>query len=211
MLTVGVVGAAAILGLSAGFSPGPLLALVIAQTIRHGTREGIKVSVAPLVTDAPIIALSVFLISRFADIHNMLGLISIAGGLFVIYLAWETFRAKHPSADIAQGQIQSLGRGIAVNALSPHPYIFWITVGSPMIIRAYREGPAHAILFMLSFYICLIGAKVLVSYLVGRTKRIFTEKVYRFIMGFLGLALFVFAIVLIRDGLSLLTILTKFP
>lgn len=206
-----LLGAGVILGLSAGFSPGPLLALVIAQSIRYGTREGIKVSIAPLVTDAPIIAISVFLVSCFADIHGVLGLISIAGGLFIFYLAWETLSAKHPSTDIAEGQVQSLGRGIAVNTLSPHPYLFWITVGSPMIIRAYREDPAHAILFLLSFYICLIGAKVLVSYLIGRTKRIFTGKVYRFIMVFLGLALFGFAVVLVRDGLALLKMFTKFP
>ena len=89
-------GAAAVLGLSAGFSPGPLLALVIAQTLRYGTREGIKVSIAPLVTDAPIIAISVFLISRLAKIHSVLGLISIVGGIFVIYLAWETIPRKSP-------------------------------------------------------------------------------------------------------------------
>lgn len=205
------VGAAIVLGLSAGISPGPLLALVIAQTIRYGTREGIKVSIAPLVTDAPIIAVSVFLVSRFADVRGLLGLISIAGGLFVVYLAWETVSAKQLSADIAQGRAESLGRGIIVNALSPHPYIFWITVGSPMIIRAYRENPVYAVLFILSFLACLIGAKVLVAYLVGRTKRVFTGKVYRIIMGLLGLALFVFAVVLLRDGLVMLNVLTKFP
>ena len=206
-----LIGAAVVLGLSAGISPGPLLALVISQTMRYGTREGIKVAIAPLVTDAPIIAVSVFLVARFADIRGLLGLISIAGGLFVIYLAWETLSAKQPSADMAQGQAESLGRGIIVNALSPHPYIFWITVGSPMIIRAYRESPLHAVLFILAFLACLIGAKVLVAYLVGRTKRVFTGGVYRTIMALIGLALFAFAVILIRDGLAMLKILTKFP
>jgi threonine/homoserine/homoserine lactone efflux protein len=206
-----LIGAAAVLGLSAGFSPGPLLALVIARTMRYGTGEGIKVSLAPLITDAPIIAISVFLVSRFAAMNSVLGAISLAGGLFVLYLAWETFRAQHPSADIADNRAGSIGRGIAVNALSPHPYIFWITVGSPIIIRSYRESPVWAILFIFSFLLCLIGAKVLIAILVGRSKGILTGKVYHVIMGFLGLALFVFAVILIRDGFALLGILTKFP
>ena len=79
-----------------------------------------------------------------------------------------------------------------------------MTVGSPIIIRAYTESPANAAVFIISFLICLIGAKVFVACLVGRTKKFFTGKVYRFIMGFLGPALFVFAVLLIWDGFALL-------
>ncbi len=206
-----LIGGAVVLGLSSGFAPGPLLALVIAQTLRYGPREGIKVSIAPLITDAPIIALSVFLVSRFAGMQPVLGIISLAGGLFVLYLAWETFRAQNPSADAVSDRAGSIGKGITVNALSPHPYIFWITVGSPIIIRSYRESPASAIFFILSFLTCLIGAKVIIALLVGRSKKILTGKTYRAIMGFLGIALFVFSIILIRDGLALSGIMTKFP
>lgn len=43
-----------IFGLSAGISPGPLLALVISETLKFGRKEGIKVAIAPLITDIPI-------------------------------------------------------------------------------------------------------------------------------------------------------------
>ena len=45
---IALLTAAAVYGLSAGFSPGPLLALVIAQTIRFGFREGARAAMAPL-------------------------------------------------------------------------------------------------------------------------------------------------------------------
>ena len=50
-----------LLGLSAGLAPGPMLALVLAQTLRHGTREGCKVALTPLVTDPPIILVTLVL------------------------------------------------------------------------------------------------------------------------------------------------------
>ena len=53
-----LVSAGLVYGLSAGFSPGPLMALVISQTLKHGIREGAKVAVAPLITDLPIILLA---------------------------------------------------------------------------------------------------------------------------------------------------------
>lgn len=54
------------LGLYAGFSPGPLLILVISQTLKHGYKEGVKVAFAPIITDVPIILITVlFFINGF--------------------------------------------------------------------------------------------------------------------------------------------------
>jgi hypothetical protein len=56
MITALVSGA--FLGFSCGLAPGPMLALVLAQTLRHGPREGCKIALTPLVTDAPIITVA---------------------------------------------------------------------------------------------------------------------------------------------------------
>jgi threonine/homoserine/homoserine lactone efflux protein len=37
-----------ILGLSAGFAPGPLLALVVSETLQHDMKAGVKVALAPI-------------------------------------------------------------------------------------------------------------------------------------------------------------------
>jgi threonine/homoserine/homoserine lactone efflux protein len=65
---------------------------VLAQTLRHGPREGCKIALTPLVTDAPIIALALALAAKMAQLRLLLGIVSIAGGAFVLYLAWEGFR-----------------------------------------------------------------------------------------------------------------------
>jgi len=56
----------AALGLSAGLSPGPLLALVIVQTLTYSVREGVKVAAAPLVTDLPIVLAALALTAGLA-------------------------------------------------------------------------------------------------------------------------------------------------
>ena len=205
------ISAAVVFGLSAGFSPGPLLTLVIAQTLKHGVKEGVKVSLAPLVTDAPIICITLLVLSFLSHIHAVLGWISIAGGCFVVYLAFSTFRAAHPDMQTSGKQAQSLGKGIAVNALSPHPYLFWITVGSPFILRAWEKGLPSAIAFVLSFMVCLVGSKILVAILVGKTRHFLTGNIYRYTMRVLGVLLFVFALLLFRDGIAMLSPGAKFP
>lgn len=71
-----------ILGLSAGFAPGPLLALVISETLHHNIRSGVKVALSPIVTDLPIILASLLIFAKLADFNTALGIISLGGGFF---------------------------------------------------------------------------------------------------------------------------------
>lgn len=76
----------AMLGLSAGVAPGPLLAMVIAQTLQHNTREGIRVAAAPVLTDLPIIPVGILLFSSLPEPDFVLGIMSFVGSAFVMYL-----------------------------------------------------------------------------------------------------------------------------
>lgn len=137
---ISLFSAGLVYGLSAGFSPGPLLMLVIAQTLQHGVKEGVKVAAAPVLTDLPIIIVSLAVLSRLADFKPVLGLISLAGGIFVAYMAWGNFRTSVPETTANPAAPKSLLRGVAANALNPHPYLFWLTVGGPTMIGGRREG-----------------------------------------------------------------------
>jgi len=59
-----------VLGVSAGFAPGPLLTLVISETLQHDIKSGVKVALAPIITDLPIIILS-----KLTNFHDILGII----------------------------------------------------------------------------------------------------------------------------------------
>ncbi|MFO7974191.1 MAG: LysE family translocator [Candidatus Hydrogenedentota bacterium] len=191
-----------VLGLSAGFSPGPFLALVISQSLKHGAREGIKVAVAPLLTDAPIILLSTSVLTYVANSHIFLGGITVCGSLFLSYLAYESFRTTGFEPNLQGIAPRSLGKGMLVNFLNPHPYLFWLTVGAPIIVQGWEESPAIAAVFLAGFYACLIGAKVLVAISVGKSRRFLRGKFYRYIMRVLGVLLLCFALLLFRHALE---------
>ena len=61
-LILRAVGTGLLFGASAGLAPGPLLALVVAESVRGGTGCGIRVAAAPLLTDTPIVIGSVLLV-----------------------------------------------------------------------------------------------------------------------------------------------------
>jgi threonine/homoserine/homoserine lactone efflux protein len=192
------------LGLTAGISPGPLLTLVISETLKHGRIEGIKVAVSPLFTDVLIVAASVFIFKGLSLFSAMLGFISLLGGLFIAYLGWETISTKA----LVAGQsvsANSLRKGILANLLNPHPYIFWITVGAPLAIKAYQTSIFAIIGYFLAFYFCLTGSKILIAHLVSKSKSFISNSVYIWIMRVIGISLFVFSGFFIYEGVKFIS------
>ncbi len=193
-----------VLGFSAGISPGPLLALVVSQTLRHNFIEGVKIAVAPLLTDVPIVLLSTFLLMSLAKTNTILGIISLAGCIFLCWLAWETATQSKVQMNLNKAEPRSYLRGIVTNFLSPHPYLFWISVGSPLIVKGYQENPLNPALFLVSFYLLIVGSKIGVAYIITRYRHFLEGKAYQVIMKILGLILFLFALVFFKDGIQLL-------
>ena len=119
-LVVGVL-VGVMFGLSAGFAPGPLLTLVITQTLQHNTKEGVKVVAAPVMTDVPIVLISFFILNELSTLGPNFGVIAAVGCLYVLYLAYETLRTGPVRVNTSLLQPKSLRKGAVVNALNPHP------------------------------------------------------------------------------------------
>lgn len=198
-LTIGV-----ILGLSAGVAPGPLLTLVISETLQNDIRAGVKVALAPVITDVPIIMLTLFILVKLSGFHKILGIISCMGGGFVLYLGWQNIVTKGVELNLEGVRPNSLAKGIIVNTLNPHPYLFWFGVGGPTVTKAMNQGLAAPLAFMGSFYFLLVGSKILIAVLVGKSRSFLVGNGYIYTMRLLGVALCVLAIVLFRDGFKLL-------
>ena len=194
---------ALVLGMGAGLAPGPLLALVMTESLRGGARAGMRVAVAPLITDTPVVALSWALAGSLDPDSPWLALLSLGGALVVGQIAVEQWRAVLPDADAtpAAGS-RSLLRGAAVNLLSPHPWLFWITLGGPLLASAANESPWRAVAFLTVFYLLLVGTKLVLAVLTGRWGRSLTGVGYRRVCRVLALVLLAFALQLGWEGVS---------
>jgi threonine/homoserine/homoserine lactone efflux protein len=192
------------LGVYAGFSPGPLLALVISHSIKHGPKEGAKVAFAPMITDFPILLGSTLLLIRLSDYQWILGVVSILGGIFLLYLAYTSIKTRGVEVNLHEEAPYSFMKGAIVNALSPNPYVFWTTIGAPTIIKGLAVGYTAPVLFVGSFLGCLIGSKTLLAVIAGKSTHLLMGRPYLYIMRVLGIVLLAYAFILLRDGFNLL-------
>jgi threonine/homoserine/homoserine lactone efflux protein len=180
------------LGLSAGLSPGPLLTLVMTETLRSGIAAGIRLAAAPLITDAPIIVVALVLMPRLNASRTLMGFITLAGAAFITWLAMDSIRCKAETHDLPK-PAASIWRGVVANALNPSPYLFWFTVGGTLVLRTVDKNPMAAAVFILVFYSCLVGSKMVLAVAVGRSRRFMRSSVYRWTLRLLGVVLLIFA------------------
>lgn len=197
--------AGAALGFSAGISPGPLLALVIVQTLGYSVREGVKVAAAPLLTDLPIVAAALGLTLVAAGHPRLLAGITLCGALFLAKSAWDSLRFAGPSEARPQALPRSVQKGMLANFLNPSPYLFWGAVGAPLLAQCWAAGQGAAAAFLAGFYVCLVGSKVLIAWLTGRLGPVMGSLGYVWVMRALGLMLLGYAAVFALDAWRLLS------
>ncbi|MCW3994030.1 MAG: LysE family transporter, partial [Candidatus Bathyarchaeota archaeon] len=118
------------------------------------------------------------------------------------YLGVENLRVKTTKVGLAKKD--ALKRGVIANFLNPHPYLFWLSIGGPMIFGSLDVHISAAVLFILGFYSLLIGSKTAIVLVVEKSKSFIKSKYYLYIVRALGIALILFALFFVKDGLELI-------
>lgn len=191
------------LGLGAGVAPGPLLAVVIRATLEGGFAAGARVAMGPFLTDVPIIAFAALLAAALPE--EALAVLGIAGGAFLVWLGVEALREDVAPIATAGGEpgasagaAGSLRRGALVNLLNPHPWVFWIAVGVPIL----GDGSTtEAAVFLVAFYAMLVGSKLVVAALLAAGReRLLRGRGYRLALRASGVLLLAAGVALAVEG-----------
>jgi threonine/homoserine/homoserine lactone efflux protein len=175
--------------------PGPFLAYLISQSLTHGWRRTLPAAFAPLLSDGPIIIVVLFILTRLPP--TMLIYLRLAGGVFLLYLAygafrnWRTFRADVSPPASAKGQ--SVVQAALVNLLNPGPWLGWSLVMGPLLLKAWGESPAHGIAMLIGFYSVMVLSLMGIIIVFGVARRL-GPRLTRGLVGLSALALLGFGV-----------------
>ncbi|HSD85845.1 MAG TPA: LysE family transporter, partial [Anaerolineae bacterium] len=157
----------AALGFTAAATPGSLQTLLISETLLGGFKRGARITLAPLITDAPIIVAVLFVLQRVPPIAVQI--LSLSGGVFVLYLAWSLLKQwrRDTQVPITVEGAQPIGwrglwRASIVNWLNPNPYIFWTLVGGPTLIAALNQAALYGVVFLAGMYGVFIASMLII-------------------------------------------------
>ena len=205
----------AALGITAAATPGPFQAFLINQTLVGGWRHSLPLAFAPLISDPPIVLAAVLLLNQIPD--NFKQLISLAGGAFVLYLAWGLWQEWKKSKQTTNHSpeksdsfgadefkktpiLNTMGKGAMMNLLSPGPYLFWALVSGPILLSGWQQSATKGSAFLISFYGTMIVCTLGILLLFHQTRRL-GPRVVRILVLFSIIVLLVFGFVLLGQGI----------
>ncbi len=190
-----------VFGLTAGFKLGPLGIVVIQQTLTHGLKYGIRASLAPIITDGPIIFAALAILTQFKDIALFVGILSFIGGLYLLWLSLKILKLKEINVSKSLGTPTSLGTAIKVNLLSPNPYLFWFTVGGTYLARGNQ---AESVAFVVVAIETLVLAKMVVAWVASNFRELLDSQAYLWVMRVLGGLLSIFGFLMLNQSYNVL-------
>lgn len=193
------------LGFAAGIQPGPFQTFLISRTLQDGWRHSLPAAFAPLMSDAPAIALALLLLTSLpAWMENAL---HFAGGFFVLFLAYGAYRAyRNYTLDqtaLLPSRRQNFFKAVGLNLLNPNPYLFWSLVSGPMLLRGWREAPVNGVAFGVSFYAAMVATCAAIILLFAGIGKLFPT-VNRILIGVSVVALALFGLYQLWLGASAL-------
>lgn len=188
------------MGIGSAVSPGPIMLLIISETLRGGIRSGWSVAVAPLITDIPFIIISILLAKSIGSFEPLVGVISLIGAGFLIFLAYQNITVQIEDLQKPSSGSRSLLKGITLNLVSPYLYIFWFSVALPVFARGNVLGSGF---FAAALLISAVGSMMILATLVAFIRNRFLDYLHWIIRG-LSVLLFLVAVMFIREGIRLL-------
>ena len=193
------------LAFAAAVQPGPFQAYLINQTIKNGWRATLPAAAAPMISDVPIAILALFLLNSIPE--NIVYLLRIPGGLFLLFLAYKSFitwRTYDVRIPVEKNTSQrTVVNAVIVNILNPAPYIGWSLILGPLFLEGWRDekifGVALVVCFYLTMFITTAGIIVLFAF----TRRL-GPQVSKTLLGISAIALGIFGVYQLTLGLSIL-------
>ena len=151
----GFIATVIIVTASGALAPGPLFFGLLMHGSKEGARGGFSAAVGHTIVELPLVlALALGLLAAASQpmIKSGIGFVGGAGligfGLFQVY---STVRSKPDRVEIPKAKglpRSSLVLGLALTGLNPYFILWWLTIGSIMIVQALAFAAILGVLIM---------------------------------------------------------------
>lgn len=168
-----------IIGFSGAMMPGPLLAVGIAETPRHGWQTGPVISIGHAIAEIIVVVLLALGVAALADSPVAARLIGVVGGLALIlmgggmiYDALEKRISYDPQEDTGGARRKLAGKGITATISNPYWFIWWATVGLALLVKSQHLGISGPVVFYFGHILSDFVWYTIVSILIWKGRRL---------------------------------------
>ena len=181
------------IGLTGALAPGPTLVATINSSLQRGWTMGPKVAAGHALTEVVIFLLIVEGLAAAAEEHT--GIVAAVGGTALILFGLITLKgSKTATMEISEKGATSNPylAGALTSVANPYFWIWWLSVGSALVLAQLRESLVLAMIFMIGHWGADFGWYTLVSTSLDRGRTLLSEANYRRTLALCGAFLVLF-------------------
>ncbi len=195
-----------VVAFSGAMMPGPLLTVTISEATRRGTWAGFYLISGHAVLELILLVGLMFGLAPLFNNEMFFTIVAFAGGLIMLWMAWGMFKSL-PTLTVnsnltAEKENNLILSGALMSLANPYWIIWWATIGIGYIITAQKFWWTGVIIFYFGHILGDMIWYCAISFAVGKGKQLFTDKIYRILIGVCGLFLVGFSFYLVFSGLQ---------
>jgi len=168
----------AVISLSGVMMPGPMFAVAVAKSYKSQF-AGAKMAVGHAIVEIPLMLLIYFGLARFFNEEPVQIALYLVGGAILVWMGIGMFRKRHMVIEKGRDlPYNSVVAGIATSAINPLFFLWWVAVGSMLIMKSLSFGLIGFALLITVHLLCDLGWLSFISVIVYRTKSLWKGKVH---------------------------------
>jgi threonine/homoserine/homoserine lactone efflux protein len=167
-----------LISLSGVLLPGPLFAATIEKAAKSKT-AGLLIAVGHGIVEFPLMFLIYYWISQFVIPDVVPITVGLVGGLLMMYMGFQTFRNRNKNNQkYASPKKDSLVAGIWTTAANAGFILWWLTIGTTLILNAQIFGLLGFSVFAVVHWLCDFVWYTVVAFIIFKSRRFWNEKVH---------------------------------
>jgi threonine/homoserine/homoserine lactone efflux protein len=196
-------GTVVLTSLSGVMMPGPMFTVTLAKSYKSPW-AGVQVSLGHAVIEVPLILLIYFGLAQFFQNIVVQLLLGVLGGGMIIWMGIGLLRARKEVAVKGKDTTYSaFVAGIIMSGLNPFFLVWWVTVGSLLLMNFLAFSPQGLVLFIVVHWLCDLVWLSLVSFTIYRTHSFLSLRLQEWIFIACSLGLLYFGGQFIVKGIYL--------
>jgi threonine/homoserine/homoserine lactone efflux protein len=185
------------ISLSGVMMPGPLFAVTIEKAAKQKT-AGLLIAVGHGIVEFPLMFLIYYGLTQFATSDGLQAVqitVGLIGGLLMIYMGVQTFRNRRKTSEKYESpKRDSLIAGIWTTAANAGFILWWMTIGTALIITAKSFGLLEFSVFGVVHWLCDFIWYTLIALIIFKSRRFWTKSVHKAIFIFCFVVLIGFGV-----------------
>lgn len=158
--------------------PGPLFAATMEKAAKRKT-AGLLIAVGHGIVEFPLMFLIYFWLSQFVIPDVVSIIVGLVGGLLMMYTGFQTFRNRNKNNQkYASPKRDSLVAGIWTTAANAGFILWWLTIGTTLILNAQIFGLLGFSVFAVVHWLCDFVWYTVVAFIIFKSRRFWNEKVH---------------------------------